>query len=432
MDLVGGWPRVHATIKVQVGRIITHRQECCQAVRSSETTMNILDISPEAIQDCRDEIDIWNVPAVHGSTQAFHTNLTENIERSTANCSNARNPAQQNSHDQLTAFFLHLSSTAPRRQSSPSTYLPLLPDDSLLPPLVFHCSLSAAFFLHLSSTAPCRQSSPSTYLPLLPVGSLLPPLIFHCSPSTVFSLDLSSTAPCRQPSPSTCLPLLPVGSLLPPLIFHCSLSAAFSLHLSPTAPCQQPSPFTCLPLLPIKMLSGISNFLFGAAEELCGPSDGAADEPRLKTSPAEDEWVLVDKSRGTSPEHMQSSPMEDLLIEHPSMSVYTARGRPGSAGADSELSSDDDSVVNPPEPTAVLAQPVHRPHAVAAHAGLTAHVKAVKIMQAAEKRHADRRIGRKNLERNNKVRDYQANAKRHQRSKKYAIKPSGVCNNRRC
>ena len=49
-------------------------------------------------------------------------------------------------------------------------------------------------------------------------------------------------------------------------------------------------------LLQIKMLSGISNFLFGAAEELCGPSDGAADEPRLKTSPAEDEWVLVDKS----------------------------------------------------------------------------------------------------------------------------------------
>ena len=46
------------------------------------------------------------------------------------------------------------------------------------------------------------------------------------------------------------------------------------------------------------MLSGLSNFLFGggAAEELCGPSDGASGEPRLKTSPAEDEWVLVDKS----------------------------------------------------------------------------------------------------------------------------------------
>ena len=150
----------------------------------------------------------------------------------------------------------------------------------------------------------------------------------------------------------------------------------------------------------------------------------------------EESWLVTPPpcftAGGTSPEHMQSSPMEDLLIEHPSMSVYTARGRPGSTGADSELSSEDDSVVNPPEPTAVLAQPVHRPHAVAAHAGLTAHVKAVKIMQAAEKRHADRRIGRKNLERNNKVRDYQANAKRHQRSKKYAIKPSGVCNNRRC
>lgn len=150
----------------------------------------------------------------------------------------------------------------------------------------------------------------------------------------------------------------------------------------------------------------------------------------------EESWLVTPPpcftAGGTSPEHVQSSPMEDLLIEHPSMSVYTARGRPGSAGVDSAPSSDDDSDAGPPEPTVVLAQPMHRPHAVAAHAGLTAHVKAVKIMQAAEKRHSDRRIGRKNLERNNKVRDYQAHAKRHQRSKKYAIKPSGVCNNRRC
>ena len=151
----------------------------------------------------------------------------------------------------------------------------------------------------------------------------------------------------------------------------------------------------------------------------------------------EESWLVTPPpcftAGGTSPEHVQSSPMEDLLIEHPSMSVYTApRRRPGSTGIDSAASSDDDSDARLPEPMAVLVQPVHRPHAVAAHVGLTPHVKSVKIMQAAEKRHADRRIGRKNLERNNKVRDYQAHAKRHQRSKKYAIKPSGVCNNRRC
>ena len=97
--------------------------------------------------------------------------------------------------------------------------------------------LTALLWLLSFSTAPCRQPSSSTYLPLLPVGSLLPPLIFHCSLLAAFFLHLSSTAPCWQPSPFTCLPLLPVDSLLPPLVFHCSLSTVFSLHLSPTAPC---------------------------------------------------------------------------------------------------------------------------------------------------------------------------------------------------
>ena len=150
----------------------------------------------------------------------------------------------------------------------------------------------------------------------------------------------------------------------------------------------------------------------------------------------EESWLVTPPpcftAGGASPEHVQTSPMEDLLIEHPSMSVYRARGRSGSAGIDSALSSDDDSEDGPPELTAALAQPVHRPHAVAARAELTARIKSVKTMQAAQKRHADRRIGRKSLERNNKVRDHQAHARRHQRSKKYAIKPSGVCNNRRC
>ena len=150
----------------------------------------------------------------------------------------------------------------------------------------------------------------------------------------------------------------------------------------------------------------------------------------------EESWLVTPPpcftAGGASPEHLQASPMEDLLIEHPSMSVYTVRGRPGSVGIDSSWSSDDDSEDAPAEPTAALAQPVHRPHAVAARAELTARIKSVKTMQAAQKRHADRRIGRKTLERSNKVRDYQAHASRHQRSKKYASKPSGVCNNRRC
>ena len=49
-----------AAIKEKASRIITHSREFCQVVHSSETTMIILEVSPESIQDCRDDIDTWN------------------------------------------------------------------------------------------------------------------------------------------------------------------------------------------------------------------------------------------------------------------------------------------------------------------------------------------------------------------------------------
>ena len=81
---------------MKVGRIITHRQEFCQAVRSSETTMNILNISPEAIQDYRDEIDIWNVPAVHGIIK-YHprgTRVPSNVSRVSENATGNETSAE--------------------------------------------------------------------------------------------------------------------------------------------------------------------------------------------------------------------------------------------------------------------------------------------------------------------------------------------------
>ncbi|NWW89108.1 T53I2 protein, partial [Rhynochetos jubatus] len=36
----------------------------------------------------------------------------------------------------------------------------------------------------------------------------------------------------------------------------------------------------------------------------------------------EDGWLIIDLTEGPGPGDMGSSPMEDLLIEHPSMSVY--------------------------------------------------------------------------------------------------------------
>ncbi|KYO42235.1 tumor protein p53-inducible nuclear protein 2 [Alligator mississippiensis] len=48
------------------------------------------------------------------------------------------------------------------------------------------------------------------------------------------------------------------------------------------------------------------------------------EEPKLFVSEEEEEdgWLIIDLPEGPAPVNMESNPMEDLLIEHPSMSVY--------------------------------------------------------------------------------------------------------------
>ncbi|XP_012260715.1 tumor protein p53-inducible nuclear protein 2 [Athalia rosae] len=98
------------------------------------------------------------------------------------------------------------------------------------------------------------------------------------------------------------------------------------------------------------MLSSLANYLLGgspSAQEVRG--DNRQDEPlpvetRLNQVEVEgDDWILIDRAvEGTTaleeswyvtppacftkagPIHVETSPLEDLLIEHPSMSVYRA------------------------------------------------------------------------------------------------------------
>ncbi|NXT79949.1 T53I2 protein, partial [Zapornia atra] len=46
------------------------------------------------------------------------------------------------------------------------------------------------------------------------------------------------------------------------------------------------------------------------------------EEPKPFVEEEEDGWLIIDLAEGPGPDGMGSSPMEDLLIEHPSMSVY--------------------------------------------------------------------------------------------------------------
>ena len=135
---------------------------------------------------------------------------------------------------------------------------------------------------------------------------------------------------------------------------------------------------------------------------------------------------------GRSEERMEASPMENLLIEHPSMSVYSARGRNSSTGVESDVSGSSSDSVTVEKPTReVTRRSPRRPHAVAERAGLIAHVQSVKSVQKAQQRKERRQLSRNNIHRSNRVHEIQARSK-HQRRKDFMLRPSGRSNDRRC
>ncbi|XP_078092912.1 tumor protein p53-inducible nuclear protein 2 isoform X2 [Mustelus asterias] len=67
------------------------------------------------------------------------------------------------------------------------------------------------------------------------------------------------------------------------------------------------------------MFHRLTSLFYGETEEVCtqGP------DPSL-TEKEDDGWLIVDFPEGQDEIQVESSPLENLLIEHPSMSVYAA------------------------------------------------------------------------------------------------------------
>ena len=137
---------------------------------------------------------------------------------------------------------------------------------------------------------------------------------------------------------------------------------------------------------------------------------------------------------GPSPQGMGTHPLEDLLIEHPSMSVYGPRGRPQSVGHDSEDSSAEDvrpAAGQPGQQAGRAVAPHHRPRTITtAKASLQAQVMVTRSMQKAHKKHEQRRHTRNAIERSNRVQHYNAHSRR-QRRKEHMVHPSGRNNCRK-
>ena len=151
-------------------------------------------------------------------------------------------------------------------------------------------------------------------------------------------------------------------------------------------------------------------------------------EPRRSL---EDSWLVTPPScftaGGVSPERLEPGPLENLLIEHPSMSVYGPRGRASSAGEESESSDT--------EPTrkqkGVQRRPPRRAHAVAARAGILTQSATFKSMQRACAKQTRRKLASKALERSNKIVCYRS-TQPAARQRGHLRQPANKSGNKRC
>ena len=173
----------------------------------------------------------------------------------------------------------------------------------------------------------------------------------------------------------------------------------------------------------------------GFPSDRFSPNTSGASTPVHIVYPSmEESWLVTPPpcftAGGNSPHRMETSPLENLLIEHPSMSVYTSRGRPHSTGVESSDSENED--VDEAQPERVVAsvrQPPHQGRAVAARVGLAAQGAMARSMQVSKQRQEARQVCRSKLQRSNQAL-HQASANRHPRRKHYMLRSSGRSNNR--
>ncbi|XP_071508833.1 uncharacterized protein [Diadema antillarum] len=227
------------------------------------------------------------------------------------------------------------------------------------------------------------------------------------------------------------------------------------------------------------MFSGLSEYLFGSSSSSTLDQSSATDVRQggpIQETETDDDWVLVDvtnegdspsprrsprragakdgfQSRpqpipskphrmeeswfitpppcftagGHSPQQLATSPMEDLLIEHPSMSVYHQPSQRGVV-IRRQLHHHHHHHNQRPKPTRTVAKrshnlrvrnakPPRRAAAVAARVGIeqSANAAAMQEQQQA-RRHQQRLVSRSKLERHNKAHHQQsASSRRHYR-----------------
>lgn len=175
---------------------------------------------------------------------------------------------------------------------------------------------------------------------------------------------------------------------------------------------------TCVTLPTVCRVSGHSPYSSDSDTGLGhgSPSTSGASTPNSRFFlRMHESWILTPPpcfTAGGPRSQIPMSEMENLLIEHPSMSVYNSHCSRGSSGEDSNISeSSFDNISNVVAKRGlrprnnkgqVVRQPPRRPNAVAARCGILAHVESLKSSQCAKQRKEASNLSKGSLDRKNK------------------------------
>ncbi|XP_030359183.1 tumor protein p53-inducible nuclear protein 2 isoform X2 [Strigops habroptila] len=120
-------------------------------------------------------------------------------------------------------------------------------------------------------------------------------------------------------------------------------------------------------------------------------------KPFVEEEEEEDGWLIIDLAEGPGPDGVGSSPMEDLLIEHPSMSVYVT----STLEVDGE-GPEDDAAEEVPEPRLERHVP-HHSRSLSVKAAILEKVGQARRVQRAKQLAEKHRLSQKALQRQNRA-----------------------------
>nr|XP_006126744.1 tumor protein p53-inducible nuclear protein 2 isoform X4 [Pelodiscus sinensis]XP_014430777.1 tumor protein p53-inducible nuclear protein 2 isoform X3 [Pelodiscus sinensis] len=146
------------------------------------------------------------------------------------------------------------------------------------------------------------------------------------------------------------------------------------------------------------MFQRLTSLFFSDSSAPEGPEE---PKPFVSEEEEEDGWLIIDLPEGPSPDRVESNPMEDLLIEHPSMSVYVT-----SNSIVVERESPDEAVSegDVPEPRLERHAP-HHPTSLTAKAAILEKVSQARRIQRAKQLVEKHKLSQKVMQRQNRARE---------------------------